>query len=278
MRYIDNLSRIEIYRHLLRVLFLVTSLLSIISFHRIFYDGQVVEKWILSGISFCITILFNAIFSLAIHNEMDRQDYCIETIAITFLITGFVIITHSLFQVTGLITVSNTNGFRVLAGFDNPAGVAASLTVSLPFTLALIDKEKESVIKYVVLSGTCGVVMIILTIARSRVGILASGVVLLLYVLHTQKNVKTRKIIAFLLSQILLAVVVYMSFSKRGSNSGRALILGVCWDMFKDAPLFGHGLHGFRSQYMLYQADYLAMQEFGFPIYIIHDDYFLYPH
>lgn len=48
-----------------------------------------------------------------------------------------------------------------------------------------------------------------------------------------------------------------MSFSKRGSNSGRALILGVCWDMFKDAPLFGHGLHGFRSQYMLYQADYL---------------------
>ena len=27
--------------------------------------------------------------------------------------------------------------------------------------------------------------------------------------------------------------------------------------MFKDAPLFGHGLHGFRSQYMLYQADYL---------------------
>jgi O-antigen ligase len=233
-----------------QLLLTTTAILGVISYNNLFYDGQIIGKWIGFGLSLCVTILFVIITNT-------HEKYGFDIIVIPFLIAGIIVSIHSLLQITGIIHVNTNNGYHVMAGFDNPAGMAASLTVSLPFTLALIDKVKESVIKYVVLSGTCGVVMIILTIARSRVGILASGVVLLLYVLHTQKNVKTRKIIAFLLSLILLAVVVYMSFSKRGSNSGRALILGVCWDMFKDAPLFGHGLHGFRSQYMLYQADYL---------------------
>ena len=174
-----------------------------------------------------------------------------------FLIAGLMVIVHSILQLTGIVSIQSENGFLVLAGFDNPAGVAASLTVSLPFTLALVDKVKDRVIKNVVLFGICVVVMIILTIARSRVGVLASGTVLLLYFLHTLKDIKTRKIIAVLLSLLVLSAIVFMSFSKRGSNSGRMLILSVCWDMFKDAPFFGHGLHGFRSQYMLYQANFL---------------------
>lgn len=228
----------------------LTSVLCVASFNGFISDGQIIGKWIGFGVSLCVTILFVIITNT-------HEKYGFDIIINPYLIAGIIVSIHSLLQITGVIHVNTSNGDHVLAGFDNPAGVAASLTVSLPFSLALVDKVKDHVMKYVFLFGTCGVVMIILAIARSRVGILASGIVLLLYVLHTLKNVKTRKIIAFLLSLILLAVVVYMSFSKRGSNSGRALILGVCWDMFKDAPLFGHGLHGFRSQYMLYQADYL---------------------
>lgn len=228
----------------------LTSVLCVASFNGFISDGQIIGKWIGFGVSLCVTILFVIITNT-------HEKYGFDIIINPYLIAGIIVSIHSLLQITGVIHVNTSNGDHVLAGFDNPAGVAASLTVSLPFSLAFVDKVKDHVMKYVFLFGTCGVVMIILAIARSRVGILASGIVLLLYVLHTLKNVKTRKIIAFLLSLILLAVVVYMSFSKRGSNSGRALILGVCWDMFKDAPLFGHGLHGFRSQYMLYQADYL---------------------
>lgn len=228
----------------------LTYVLCVASFNGFISDGQIIGKWIGFGVSLCVTILFVIITNT-------HEKYGFDIIINPYLIAGIIVSIHSLLQITGVIHVNTSNGDHVLAGFDNPAGVAASLTVSLPFSLALVDKVKDHVMKYVFLFGTCGVVMIILAIARSRVGILASGIVLLLYVLHTLKNVKTRKIIAFLLSLILLAVVVYMSFSKRGSNSGRALILGVCWDMFKDAPLFGHGLHGFRSQYMLYQADYL---------------------
>lgn len=232
------------------LLLTTTATLGVISYNNLFCDDKIIGKWIGLGLSLCITTLFVVMTST-------YEEYGFDIIAIPFLIAGIIVSIHSLLQITGIIHVNTNNGYRVLAGFDNPAGVAASLTVSLPFTLALVDKVKVRVIKYVALSGTYGVVLTILAIARSRVGILASGIVLLLYVLHTLKDVKTRKIMAALLSLILLAVVVYMSFSKRGSNSGRALILGVCWDMFKDAPLFGHGLHGLRSQNMLYQADYL---------------------
>lgn len=236
--------------HVVLLLLVITATVGVISYNNLFCDGQIIGKWIGLGVSLCATTLF-------LTTTSTHVEYGLDIIAIPFLIASIIVSIHSLLQITGIIHVNTVNGYRVLAGFDNPAGVAASLTVSLPFTFAFLDKVKDSVIKYVALSGTCGVVLTILAIARSRVEILASGIVLLLYVLHTLENVKTRKIIAFLLSLILLAAVVYMSFSKRGSNSGRALILGVCWDMFKDAPLFGHGLHGFRSQYMLYQADYL---------------------
>lgn len=236
--------------HVVLLLLVITATVGVISYNNLFCDGQIIGKWIGLGVSLSATTLF-------LTTTSTHVEYGLDIIAIPFLIASIIVSIHSLLQITGIIHVNTVNGYRVLAGFDNPAGVAASLTVSLPFTFAFLDKVKDSVIKYVALSGTCGVVLTILAIARSRVGILASGIVLLLYVLHTLENVKTRKIIAFLLSLILLAVVVYMSFSKRGSNSGRALILGVCWDMLKDAPLFGHGLHGFRSQYMLYQADYL---------------------
>lgn len=216
----------------------------------------IIGKWIGAGAASCVTILIVSIV-LSLSENAEKLKLNLELLIVPYLVICFVVVIHSILQITNIIPVHTYNGCNVLAGFDNPVGVASALTVSLPFTFVFLDKVKDRVIKYVVLSGTCGVVLTILAIARSRVGILASGIVLLLYVLHTLENVKTRKIIAFLLSLILLAVVVYMSFSKRGSNSGRALILGVCWDMFKDAPLFGHGLHGFRSQYMLYQADYL---------------------
>ena len=116
-------SRIQIYRYLLKVSFLATALLSILSFHWNFHDGQIVEKWIWSGITFCITIFLITLFSLSIHKEKDRLNNCIEIMAYTFLLAGLVVIIQSLLQVTGITSVNNTTEHRIIAGFDNPAGV-----------------------------------------------------------------------------------------------------------------------------------------------------------
>ncbi len=176
--------------HVVLLLLVITATVGVISYNNLFCDGQIIGKWIGLGVSLCATTLF-------LTTTSTHVEYGLDIIAIPFLIASIIVSIHSLLQITGIIHVNTVNGYRVLAGFDNPAGVAASLTVSLPFTFAFLDKVKDSVIKYVALSGTCGVVLTILAIARSRVGILASGIVLLLYVLHTLENVKTRKIIAF---------------------------------------------------------------------------------
>lgn len=238
------------------LLFNATIILAVLSYDRIINDGQILAKWVGSSIAFFSLILIASVVGFDKCKDMQASD--IIKIATPFLIIGLVVLIYSFLQLTGFIKNNSSVDYKVLAGFDNPAGIASAITVSLPFTLAFLERLNNThTLRYLALGGIISVVMIILVSARSRVGILASGTVILLYYHHTIKDIKTRKIIAILLSLLLLTVIVYMSFYKRGSNSGRVLILGVCWDMFKDAPLLGHGLHGFRSQYMLYQANYL---------------------
>ena len=223
-------------------------------------DGQITFKWIGAGIAFCATVIIEILFSCTgtgNRTGLGGDIVDIRTIAIPFLVAFLIVTIHSLLQVTRAVPVNSHNGYLVMAGFDNPAGAASAMAVSFPFVLALADRLKDRRIRYAVMCGAFCVIIMILAVARSRVGILASGVVMVLWVIHTNNNVRAGRIVASILAVLVIAAVVYMSFHKRGSNSGRALILGVCWDMFKDAPLFGHGLHGFRSQYMLYQADYL---------------------
>jgi len=223
-------------------------------------DGQITFKWIGAGIVFFTTGIIEILFSCTGTSKrtcLDSDIIDIRTIAIPFLVAFLIVTIHSLLQVTETVPINPPDGFRVLAGFDNPAGAASAMAVSFPFVLTLADRLKDRRIRYAVMCGAFCFIIMILAVARSRVGILAVGVVMVLWAIHANNNVRAGRIVASILAVLVIAAVVYMSFHKRGSNSGRALILGVCWDMFKDAPLFGHGLHGFRSQYMLYQADYL---------------------
>lgn len=223
-------------------------------------DGQITFKWIAAGIAFCATVIIEILFSCTGTSKrtgIGSDVFIIRTIAIPFLAAFLIVTIHSLLQVTGAVLVNSHNGFRVLAGFDNPAGAASAMAVSFPFVLALADRLKDRRIRYAVMCGAFCVIIMILAVARSRVGILTVGVVMVLWAIHANNNVRDGRIVAAILAVLVIAAVVYMSFHKRGSNSGRALILGVCWDMYKDAPLFGHGIHGFRSQYMLYQANFL---------------------
>lgn len=225
-------------------------------------DGQITFKWIGAGIAFCATVIIEILFSCTGTSKrtgtgIGSDVVIIRTIAIPFLAAFLIVTIHSLLQVTGAVQVNPLDGFRVLAGFDNPAGAASAMAVSFPFVLALADRLNGRRIRYAVMCGAFCFIIMILAVARSRVGILAAGVVMVLWAIHANNNVRAGSIVAAILAVLVIAAVVYMSFHKRGSNSGRALILGVCWDMFKDAPLFGHGIHGFRSQYMLYQANFL---------------------
>ncbi len=191
-------------------------------------DGQITFKWIGAGIVFFTTGIIEILFSCTGTSKrtgIGSDAVIIRTIAIPFLAAFLIVTIHSLLQVTGAVPVNSHNGFRVLAGFDNPAGAASAMAVSFPFVLALADRLKDSRIRYAVMCGAFCVIIMILAIARSRVGILAAGVVMVLWAIHANNNVRAGRIVAAILAVLVIAAVVYMSFHKRGSNSGRALSL-----------------------------------------------------
>lgn len=237
------------------LLLIATAVLAVLPYGASVSDGQIVVKWMGTGIAFCASVLIMSIVGLS--EDEVRPTIGIMELGIPLLIAGIMVGVHSILQITGIVSVHSPYGCRVLAGFDNPAGVASAMVVSFPFMLALADRIKYDRIRRVTVIMASCVVMAILFIARSRTGILAVGTVMLMYVIHIKKKTVARGVIATILIFLVVVAVACISFGKNGSNSGRALILEVCWNMFKDAPLLGHGLHGFRSQYMIYQADYL---------------------
>ena len=237
------------------LLLTVTAILAVLPYNGVICDGQIVSRWICAGIAFCVTVPILSVCGLSVSKDSLQTDFV--WICISFALSFAIVLVHSVLQATGIVPVSSGNGFRALAGFDNPAGLSAALTVSFPFVLALVDGIGNKRMKYSIVMLVSVAVLLIMAANGSRTGILAIGAVMLLYLFRNMDNARRRWIASLLFSLPVIAAVVYLSFLKRASNSGRGLILGVCWNMFRDAPLLGHGMHGFRSQYMLYQADYL---------------------
>ena len=242
-------------RYCVLMLFYATIILAVLSYDRIINDGQILAKWVGSSIAFFSLILIASVVGFDKCKDMQACD--IIKIATPFLIIGLFVLIYSFLQLTGFIKNNSSVDYKVLAGFDNPAGIASAITVSLPFTLAFLERLNTHTLRYLALGGIISVVIMLLVVVRSRVGLLATGTIFGFYLIYKHKDTKVTGIIVTLLVTFIITIVIYISISKEGSNSGRALILGVCWDMFKDNPLFGHGIHGFRSQYMLYQANYL---------------------
>ena len=73
----------------------------------------------------------------------------------------------------------------------------------------------------------------------------------------TKKQSKT--IFFFLVSCLLILTVFFSNYLyhlKKDSADGRLLIARVSMEMVKAAPVFGHGISGFKAEYLNYQANY----------------------
>ena len=179
-----------------------------------------------------------------------------------FAIAGTVVLLHCVLQLSGVLKHTNGDGAGVFAAvddFDNPAGVAAALTVCLPFTgsFLLSGNYRHSLPVRLVVYTVFLLSLILMAVIGSRAGIIAAGVALVLFLVQGTGNVRLRRALLIVAVAAVAVIAVALSVQKRASSTGRMLILNVCWDMIKESPLLGHGMHGFRSQYMNFQALYL---------------------
>lgn len=152
--------------------------------------------------------------------------------------------------------LAGRNLFKISGIFDNPAGYASALTISLPFVLYFTFSDR----RYVRWLALIAFILIFLTIilSASRAAFLAVVILILLYVVR-QHNSLLKKISILkklLCLGIFIAVLCGLYFLKKDSADGRILIWKCTWEMIKEKPLSGHGYKSMESRYMLYQADY----------------------
>lgn len=144
--------------------------------------------------------------------------------------------------------------------FDNPAGLALSLCVSLPMIAYLFCNTDKLTMKLLYVTA-CLLVVSTVLLTKSRTGTICMVmyvVVLVVYVVYRTSKLRKGHLIAYSLIVVisLSFVLVYVTSTKTDSTSGRYFILQQSWEMIKEHPIIGFGTDGFEREYMLRQADY----------------------
>jgi O-antigen ligase len=222
-----------------------------------FFDAELKSKWYW----FYITLSFSGFLVLLpkrrnvfVEKRVDYRRNATVSIFASISIAASLVALYGLAQYAGLLPSGQT--FKVTGNFDNPAGYASMLALSLPFVLYFTFSRKLWVKSVAwVIHGLCiaGIVL-----SGSRTGILVVLILGVFYVI-----VKYRRFITGLSwwskSLLIVLAVVTMAglyLAKKDSANGRFLVWRCTWDMIKEKPLFGHGYKSFEAEYMLYQARY----------------------
>lgn len=147
-------------------------------------------------------------------------------------------------------------GAGLTGTFDNPAGLALCLGLSLPFVRYLSESlNGSSTSRICVRALECLLVLGVL-LSRSRTGLLC----LLFYsliVLCMQKKIRAGLKYTCVVV-VCLAALFFVWNHKPDSTSGRMFILGRCWELISRKPWTGHGTGGFGWEYMWVQGRYFA--------------------
>lgn len=213
-------------------------------------DTFIVPKW-----CFTIGILLLSIVVLVI------KRWCNKPFLIDVSICSYIIIASCFFQALygwGQClkwTFSNAI-YGITGSFDNPAGFAASLVAGLPFALQSFKDIKGKILRtgiYLV----AFVVIFAIILSGSRSGVMSVVVITGIYgCKYISRKAKAK---FMLIIGILCIIMIGAYFLKKNSADGRLLIWRCSWEMFKDAPLLGHGIGSFRAHYMDYQANYFKL-------------------
>lgn len=236
------------------VLFLtIICLLAGLSLFRNVPEWQIRGKWI--GLFWGISLLIICISILIVVKPECRILTGIQVYSIPMCLINIVVAVYCLLQATGFLHSHSL--FHVVADYDNPAGVAALLCSSFPFSVLAYKDENRRHLFVIVL---CVVDLIVLFVIQSRTGIIAL-VCSMIVCFCTGQRVRTLnrrvKIAAVLFFTALMLGVIYLFIKKTASTNGRFLILNTCLYMIEDHPWIGFGMNGFAREYMLYQSEYL---------------------
>lgn len=243
----------------------------------ILWSGLIVmvwSLWIVSAQKF-ITLMPNVFLTLFLLFVFFKMLFFIETISIYIILLIIVVCLFLLLINSDYIQdpdrrreayfiLSLAGLFQVMVGmyqlltkqdivgsFNNSAGFSICLAATLPFSLFFIkQKWKGSAIFGMFVSVLC---YVFVWLSESRTGIMSMTIIIFLY-LYKSGILKTRyRFVAIIFVSILF---LFLFWQKSDSAYGRTYIWECSLQMVKNAPVVGLGIDKFKSQYMLFQADY----------------------
>ena len=238
---------------ILRILFVLACLSSTFSFTRNVNDWQVTSKW--CGLLACTLLLlvYLAIRQCFKLNDDFRRNIIVffsaVMISVNLLLSGVCILQYFGIIERGIV-------FPAISDFDNPAGVAAFLCMTFPFCVPTINRDNGG---SPFVSSLFVADIFVLFLIGSRTGLIAMSLSMVIYIIYQWRSLGRNNLYAIMFVLALLIVSLLFLFNqKTASNDGRRMILDVCLTMFRDSPWLGWGRHGFASNYMIYQAEYLS--------------------
>lgn len=157
--------------------------------------------------------------------------------------------------------ISQIDGGLLTGSFDNPAGLAACIVLTFPFSLYTL-RDTGGLKKWIALFAIL-LSSVVLLLSRSRAGILSLVVILGLWAYYETSlfssfrlQAKRKKRIACFIALLVVMSVLY--FLKVNSANGRLLIWQISLSMVVNKPWTGYGYGGFLAHYMPTQGRFFS--------------------
>lgn len=210
-----------------------------------FSDNLILPKWYFFTASIIILLFLDTVFRI----RERRIIYKTNDICWLFALTAFV---ESIIFIYAVFC-----GYVPLCGlfgtFDNPAGFACCLSISLPFYFYLFRDTSYSLFLRSVIAFMAVFVSVAIIVSGSRTGLISIVLVavLMLPLKHTY-----RKVYYLILLMAIIGLCFYCLNIKQDSTSGRFFIFERSLEMIEKHPFIGYGYGGFMKNYMNFQAEY----------------------
>lgn len=223
-----------------------------------FSDELLRPKWVLFEFFILISLLIlgllrlqNIKFTLKI-----KHGYCV---CISHIFSNVIILVAFMEAVYAIVNTFYMGRNTLVGTFDNPAGLAFCLCVSLPFYFYCLKQYIEKHLLCLLITFGAIVVLVVIILSKSRSGWICLFIYFFLFLHKTISGQYKFKLILFLCLIGVLSVAVFTF--KTGSTTGRRFILERSWDLIKEKPIIGYGKGGFKREYMLKQADYFRLHK-----------------
>lgn len=207
-------------------------------FHSGYFSPDLLLQWGVLGIVYLLCRIQHSRFTL-----------------IFLFLSGFLQAFAGILQICHL-EENYSHLYNMTGSFNNPSQLGGLLAITGIIGLGKIfaavrKRQNKNTFLFLCLLLP---LLISLWLCDSRAAWLAfaGGTLYMLSRRFSKNKLKTGLFLLLILSCLLPILYIY----KPHSADGRLLIWQVCWNMFKEAPLTGTGIHSFCSRYMLCQADY----------------------